>query len=251
MPWIRTEGPVAPNPSAEDLGIRKTGEANMNPIEKTICEIVGTCPPDLASFYEDKGFMGLGEQEIGMLDLAEARQYSEDLAGIPVVKRLGMWALNNANDSNPFGYITTGPCAGCILYLSHDPEPEFRFPSLASFLGSLDIGVDPYDLRADKPWSVELNNEITALLKEDSQESQFLIVTYLPCASELNENNLNALQSHSDFFLREALARFLCVRGKATQLELAETLAKDSVGQVAGAGARAVDAIKKRKHLAT
>lgn len=154
----------------------------MAELAPVISEILGHCPEGLASFYTSDQPDADIKKRAHFLDLDAACEYTKMLIGIPVAGRLGLWALNDANDSNPYCYISKGPCAGAVMLFSHDPEPEIRFFSLASFISSISAVADLEDLRPEPDLSFDLDSEIASLLEEDTDDSAFLLATYLPRA---------------------------------------------------------------------
>jgi len=214
-----------------------------NPV---ISEVLGGCSDELAAFYASNQPKTDIRERAHLLDLNAACEYTKALIGIPVVERLGLWALNEANDSNPYCYISKGPCSGAVIFFSHDPEPEIRFSSLANFVSSISEVNDLESLRPEPGLSFDLDTEIASLLDEDTDDAAFLLATYLPRASRLSAANLSTLGCHPDFLLREAFAWFLQNQGGLDELEIATRLTQDSSPQVARAAKGAVAAIRKR-----
>lgn len=211
-----------------------------------ISEVLGLCPDELASYYSSDLPDSSIREHGYLLDLNAACEYTKMLIGIPVVERLGLWALNDANDSNPYCYISRGPCSGAVILFSHDPEPEIRFSSLAKFISALSEVDDLDDLHPEPGLSFDLDSEIAALLDEDSEDSAFLLATYMPRAGSFSASNLSTLADHPDLLIRESFAGFLKNHGGASELEIATRLSKDGSPQVARAANSAVGAIRKR-----
>lgn len=211
-----------------------------------ISEVLGYCPDELALFYSNDQLDSEIIKRAYLLDLKTASEYSKSLTGIPVVKRLGLWALNDANASNPYCYISKGPCTGAVLLFSHDTEPEIRFSSLANFINSISVVDDLEDLSPELGLCFDLDSEITSLLQEDTDDSAFLLSTYLPSARGISASNLGNLEVHQDMFIREALNGFLQNHGGQNELEVATRLMQDKSPQVARAAKGAVGAIRKR-----
>ncbi|CAN5906957.1 hypothetical protein BH11VER1_BH11VER1_07900 [soil metagenome] len=139
----------------------------MTSPDSIISEVLGHCPADLASFYADNQPQSEVTEWTHILNLNAACEYTKMLNGIPVVDRLGLWALNDANDSNPYCYISKGPCQGGVILFSHDPEPEIRFSSLANFVRAISEAADLEDIRVELDLAFNLDSEITSLLKEE------------------------------------------------------------------------------------
>lgn len=167
-----------------------------------------------------------------------------------MVARLGLWVLDDANDSNPFAYISKGPCAGMVIHFSHDPEPQIEFASLSQFAAAMHSagarGLD-IDEVEKQPISVPLDQFIYELANEGTDDSTFLLTTYLPISAGLQKETKESLIAHDDFFVREAFAGFLAKTPSADDVALAEQLANDRHSQVARAGKAAVAATKRKR----
>jgi hypothetical protein len=223
----------------------------MMSIRGQISDIIGSAPEDLVAFYEQGDFPAYPESRINCLPFEGARQYSSCVNRVSDVERLGLWFLDDANDSNPFAYISKGPCAGMIIHFSHDPEPAITFSSLASFLakmhGAGKLGLDIDDIENDS-LSLPLNKDIYCLAQEDTDEATALITYYLPVCSLLEDQTKASLLEHSDFFVREAFALFLTRVPCENDLEFAEHLANDRHPQVAREGKKALGAVKRKRY---
>src|SRR5687767_8343647 len=95
-----------------------------------VAAVIGSAPADLLAYYDNEVFPVYPDSRINCLPFDKAKDYSQKMRGISVVGILGLWVLDDANDSNPFAYISKGPCAGMIIHFSHDPEPRVAFSSL-------------------------------------------------------------------------------------------------------------------------
>ncbi len=213
--------------------------------------VIGSAPADLLDHCRAGNLPKYPDSRINCLPFEEARNYSRKMQGIPVVDRLGLWVLDDANDSNPFAYISRGPCAGMVIHFSHDPEPELAFPSLERYLASMrdagTRGIDIGDIAVER-MDVALDRDIRELAAEGTDDANFLIVTYLPVTASLESETKERLVSHKDFFVREALAGFLAQRSAAEDVSIAERLAKDRHPQVARAAKAAVAATRRKRH---
>lgn len=216
-----------------------------------ISALIGNAPNDLVAFYRNAvNHPNYPEGRINCLPFQEAKEHTGDMKGISVVDRLGLWVLTDANDSNPYCYITRGPCCGLIIHFSHDPEPEIAFSSLKSFCAALnEAGVRGQDIDEVKKESIglSLDTAMVELSEEDSEDAVFLLTTYLPVCSSLEAGTKSVLVGHADFFVREAFAVFLARIASGQDTALADRLAGDQHPQVARAGKSAVAAIRDRK----
>ena len=213
--------------------------------------VIGSAPADLIAYYDAGIFPVYPDLRINCLPFAKAKEYSEKLKEISVVDRLGLWALDDANDSNPFAFISKGPCAGMIIHFSHDPEPEIAFSSLSHFLASMQDagrrGIDIEDIPAE-PISIPLDDALNELAKENTDAATFLLCTYLPVAAAPAKKTKDHLAAHEDFFVREALAVFLARTPSPEDEAIAVQLAADRHPQVARAGKAALAAVRKKRH---
>lgn len=220
----------------------------MADIAAGIAALLGSAPPDLVAFYESGELPSYPDSRIHLLPFGEARAYTLDMQGVPVFERLGLWALDDANDSNPYAFVSKGPCAGMVMHVSHDGDARVAFANLATFLAALgaagDNGQDIDDLAHDQ-LRLALDAEIENLAREDSEDAIFLISTYLPSSAPLGEVARDALLVHEDFFVREALAGHLARHPRAQDAASAQKLATDAHPQVAAAGKKAVGALRR------
>lgn len=92
---------------------------------------------ELAELYSDEVFPDYPESRIQLLEFDAAFEYTKALVGWLIPDELGLWVLDDANDSNPFCYITKGPCQGAVLHLHHDDESTVDFPDLQSFVAAM------------------------------------------------------------------------------------------------------------------
>src|SRR5580765_2683973 len=160
----------------------------MSNYTSQVAAIIGSAPADLLAYYQAGGFPNYPDSRINCLPFDKARDYSQKMRGISVVDRLGLWMLDDANDSNPFSYISKGPCAGMVIHFSHDPEPEIAFSSLKTFLTAMNDagarGTDIDDIEKEKI-SLPLDQAINELAAEGTDEATFLLTVYLPVAAAL------------------------------------------------------------------
>jgi len=223
----------------------------MSDYTSQLAAIIGSAPADLLAYYQAGALPNYPDSRINCLPFDKAKDYSQEMRGVSVVDRLGLWMLDDANDSNPFAYISKGPCSGMVIHFSHDPEPEIAFSSLTTFLAAMNDagarGVDIDDVKKEN-FSFPLDQVINQLATEGTDEATFLLTTYLPVAAALQKETKERLVSHEDFFVREALAFFLARIPSAEDVTTAALLATDKHPQVANAGNAAVAAIKRKRH---
>jgi len=226
--------------------------SEMSNVAETIKSVLGSAPEDLVDFYNNRLQNKYSNSEFNILRLEKALEYSGNLKGIPIVDRLGLWAINDENDSNPFCYITKGPCSGAVIYFSHDPEPEIKFSSLDSFLKGLEhmekSGLEIDEIETEQNLNFPLSHTINDLCKEDSEEAQFLLCTYMPVCNDLSTETKEKLLNHEDFFVREAFANWIIKNSLAENLPYAKRLANDIHPQVERPGKTAMSTVNRKKH---
>jgi hypothetical protein len=170
------------------------------------------------------------------------------MQGVPVFERLGLWVLDDANDSNPYAFVSKGPCAGMVMHVSHDDDTCIAFASLTAFLEALRaIGESEGDIDdlAYDVLNLGLDAELENLAREDSEDAVFLICAYLPASAPLGEAAQAALLVHDDFFVREALAEYIARNPRAQDADTVRQLAADVHPQVANAGKKATGALRR------
>lgn len=213
-----------------------------------IHQIIGSSPDDLVALYASDSLPRYPDSRVNVLSFEKAAQYTASVARISVVARLGLWFLDDANDSNPYAYISRGPCSGMVIHFSHDDEPRISFRSLASFIAAMHaLGASGGDIDEVTPdvISMPLAEPIRALASENSEDATCLISAYLRICPALDEATAEILLSHGDFFVREALARYILRNPASTLTRVAAALATDRHPQVAAVGKKAQAAIRK------
>src|SRR5215471_4511401 len=105
-----------------------------NDIRNALATCIADPPDDLVALYSSP--LPLNPQlGIKILPLTDAIKYTRAIhEGTLLGKPLGLSVLDDANDSNPFCYVTGGPAKGCILHLYHDGDTAIEYSSLAAFL---------------------------------------------------------------------------------------------------------------------
>ena len=205
-------------------------------------------PPEVREFLDRAAEFNSGPLGIHVLDPAESARQTALLREMEVADRMGLIQLDDANDSNPYCYITSGPAAGMVIHFSHDPEPVIKFPSLDFFAGFL-IALKAQDTALwdteksapEHPDQMALGLALRELAGSDDEHAQFLICTYLPTLRADPAAVLGTLAAHPDFFVRESTAEVLGVARIADSRGLLETLAGDRHGQVKSAAQRSLD----------
>jgi hypothetical protein len=213
-------------------------------------------PAEVIAFLRDVKSPRSLEPRIGLLTLDQSRRYSGALQEFPVGQSLGLIALNDANHSNPFCYISRGIARGMVVHFSHDPEPELRFPDLESFRHSLatvvqdgrDIDELPGEpLRPHKDQQ-ELARTLAEFTGRNDGDTEFLICLLVPLLAPDQAEVIDRLANHESFFVRERTAKFIASHPHPGLRPVAERLALDSHPQVARPGKEALSRVN-REHF--
>ncbi len=205
-------------------------------------------PEDVESFFTRARSLNDPALLINILEPASSAAYTESLRGIPVANRLGLIALDDANDSNPYCLITNGPASGMVVHFSHDPEPKIEFLSLDAFEAFL---VKLHEQRAcifemdaplvSHPDQSLLDASILSLIDEQpSDEVEFLICLYLPLLRGDHAYLLARLATYDNFLVREAVAEAIGSAGLSGSKEILVKLTGDLHPQVQSAAVRAL-----------
>ena len=215
----------------------------------TIEALLGSAPPDLVAYFYAGHFRVRSESRINCLGLEAAATYTTALVGVGLGSRLGLFALDDAEDSNPYCYISRGPCAGAVFHLCHDGACAIQFSSLSSFLTALDaLPKDQdihFDLRPEADIVFDVVPAIEQLISAEDADMDMMIPVYLPVARGLSSDLRSRLATCSDFFVREAFAIWLRDFGTREDLPLAQNLASDSMSQVARPAQQAVARLRR------
>lgn len=211
-------------------------------------------PDEVVAFLAEAQELNNADLGINILSAEQSRSYSEALHGFSATAELGLVALDDANDSNPYCYISNGPAAGMVLHYTHDGAPQIKFESLAAFRAALaelpGNGTTMWDLPFEEFEPVglvsALGSEAAALLSHpDSDHAEFLLCLYMPHTPLEDAELVKALAGHVSFFVREAVAVAIAERPTPELLAVAERLAEDEHPQVARPGKKALGAVKR------
>jgi hypothetical protein len=222
-------------------------------LHDTLSRCVDDPPSDLVAHFISPS-PGDDKLRINLLRLDDAIKYSVAIQKSTLLgKPMGLFALDDANDSNPHCYITRGPARGCILHLRHDGEPTIRFRSLTDFLGVTKTAIaertDVDDLPAIPPTSAVDQNALcertNQLFSTNTDEATAELVVLLQLLDTGRVETVAALARHSDFFVREAVATLISTKPHVELRSVAEELSKDKHPQVARPGKAALSAVKR------
>jgi len=208
---------------------------------------LGNAPENLVSHFETGHFLSRPESRIHCMPLPQALEYTSHVLALPVGDHFGLFALHDGQDSNPHCYVSKGPCSGSIFHLMHDGDCRITHRSLESFLTALNALSDHEsidDLKEDTDLFFDTIPTIQGLLSRD-EDIDILLPVYLPVTKSIPGDLKHQLATSRDFYVREAIASWLNLRGTREDLPLAELLAADNYGQVARPAKLAVSRLQQ------
>lgn len=215
-----------------------------------IAALQGEIPAEVLAFLDRSGQLNSEQAGIHVLDRAGSARYTKDLRCAPVVCQLGPIVLDDANDSNPYCYITQGIASGMVIHVSHDSEPRIKFATLAGFeeflvrlrasgeqLWDTDVPSPPH------PDQAALGEFLRQLASRPVDgEVEFLACIYLPMLREDPGGILELISRSKSFFIRETLADTIAAARIAGSRDLLVHLKADRHPQVRSAAERALAA---------
>lgn len=205
-------------------------------ITQKLEQIIGSAPKDLVEYLSLNIFLKSDELRINCLNLEEGAEYSECLSSFGVGLELGFWVLDDANDSNPYCYISKGPCRGAVIKYSHDSEFDIVFSSISSFVRALTHAsvhcIDIDDLVGEKGVSFDCLDTLKSLSLTDTDEAVTIIDIYLNLTNELDDEIVDSLLKHDDFFVPESLSKWLLKHPESKFTNVAKKLSEHSHVQV-------------------
>ena len=180
---------------------------------------------------------------INILDPQASASMSSSLQTTGIGKHLGLFALDDANDSNPYCYISTGIAAGMVMHFNHDNDLRIEFDSLNAFeaylqqLRSRNQDLDSAELSVPAhPNQIALGAVLSELgLIRDDETVNAILCLYLPLLRGEHAQLLQLLSSHPDFFVREALAAAIGSAKLPESADVIRALVEDQVRQVRSA----------------
>jgi hypothetical protein len=212
-----------------------------------------TIPPDVLDFFARAEELSSPSLAINPLAEDRARTYTTAIRQLAIGDAFGLIALDDANDSNPYCYMSGGPAEGMILHLQHADTSTIKFPSLSSFRDALAdakrAGTHIQDL---KPCRIAPLREQGPLIQflESCMDPRYeggdlLIDVLLPLLNPEHVSLLERLSTHTNFFIRESVAHFIFNNPLLQFQSLAERLAEDRYHQVSNPARQALGSIRK------
>ncbi len=213
-----------------------------------IASVIGAAPTDLVAFYETGNLPSYRNSHINCLSFEKAKEISKQIQ----LPSLGIWILDNANDSNPYAYISVGPCQGMILHIYHDDGSVIAFKSLGDFIEELRrAGESGIDINEIKPQTIifPLDSEIRRLLIELPYDAEFLLNLYLEITETLEWETLQLLVGGSRLSLINSMSTYLWAQ-KTLDPETIDLFANSPDWQAQGALGHWLASNPKIEHLA-
>jgi hypothetical protein len=210
-------------------------------------------PEVVAAFLLEVEALRTPELHINPLSPEEAAQQSDAMAETSIFgELLGLVVLDDANDSNPYCYISRGLGAGMVLHHEHDGTIAIRFPDLASFGEELQSAVargdDIQDLRHPPrlrhPDQATLRAELRARLTGGDDDAEPFARVFLPLLDPADVETLELASAAEDFAIRESAAEVMVRHPLPEHLPLAARLAVDGYAQVRTPARRVLVALK-------
>jgi len=213
-------------------------------------------PDELVSFFLDAVCLRNRELRIHPLTADESRSESAALQETDFGEALGLIALDDANDSNPYCLISRGIGRGMVLYYSHDGSPEIRFADLASFKAALiaacdqNLSIDELPAEPLRPYADQqtLANTLAELNRDDGDTAEFLLCLFVPLLSPEQLPTFEQLGTNASFFVRESIASYIEMHPRPEHQAVAARLAADPHPQVSKVGKKALSCVNRVLH---
>lgn len=210
-------------------------------------------PEVVATFLRELDALRIPELGINPLSPEESARQSAQLAKMsPFAKHLGLIVLDDANDSNPYCYVSRGLATGMVLHHDHEGDVLVRFPDLASFgdeLRKLAVRGDHIDElrfaeRLRLPDQAALRAELRERIAANDKWSEPFVRVFLPLLDPADVETLELAVSARDFYIREAAGHVMARAPLPAHLPLAQRLVVDTHRQVRTPARRVLVALK-------
>lgn len=226
----------------------------MSDIGSELIQVCENPPAELVEYFDTFPIEDYADELIGLLPLADAVGTSLDFRRFhPLAKHLHLVFLDDANTSNHHCYVTAGPLAGCILYLSHDGFSVAVYQSLAEYLDAVKIArsSDTFmeDLHDQQPVNCPDQEALaraagTLLGDEDSNEAVEVLIVLISAMDLQNLPLLEKLVRHPNMYVPEAVAFAMARSPHSALLPIATFISKHAHTQVSDAANRVIAAIQ-------
>ena len=195
------------------LGSARSPQTSGHPSRHATARV--EVPEEVQAFLQQAESAHVQTIGISPLDVERCGTYSAQIRSFdPAFEALGLIALDDSNNSNPYRYITAGPATGMVLLVRHDDAPEIRYASLERFMDALARAkqdqrrfefedFEPVQPLADQEG---LQAFLLSLADRDDELAEgllgVLVPLLLPEASRIYER----LSTHPSLWVRESVA---------------------------------------------
>ncbi|NHZ34030.1 hypothetical protein [Massilia rubra] len=212
---------------------------------------------ELAAYFDrplNPDYVGNFDIELNLLDRAQSEELTTILQDGSLVTIHGGVVLDDGNTSDHHLYLTRGPFAGGILFLPHDSDFwNVAFVSLDAFLDAVKRAWETNTWLSDNhPPTTPLHRDpavlgkfIHDLLDRDEEREECVIQSAIYSLAPVDPDLLMRLAVHPNFLYAEAVAGQIAMYPALALRPLAQWCSEHKVGQVAGAGQRALAAIDR------
>lgn len=209
-------------------------------------------PTELESYFISRPLSEYPDSRIHPLSMSESIERHKEMSEYePIYKELGLFPLDEAEDSNPYCYVSKTPMKGRIFHYTHDDLPLFKFSNIDNWVNALnttgasseDIDNTDYEGRIDAEDVIQLCRHIDSNYNHDSHEYSKSTVHLIQGLDEYCFHLIDKLSKNSDLFIREAVARLIGEKPTATYKKVAERLVSDDYSQVSRLAQNALNAM--------
>lgn len=198
-------------------------------------------PDEIAAYFLEMPVIPRPAQRINPLSKSDSVEMHRMYADFdPIVRDLGLFPLDDANDSNPYCYVSKTPMAGAIFHYCHDGDRRFTHQSINSWVAAMngindnqgidDLVLEPEAVKARS--TAELSYFVMSTFDEVSGLCDEITVHLVQGLDASCRNNLEKMANAKDFFLREAVAECISSKPDPSLKEIAEKLSRDDYPQV-------------------
>jgi hypothetical protein len=212
-------------------------------------QLIRPLPDDISEYFGSLD-ASLTVEWIGLYDAQKALEESLDFRSFhPIVEKFGGIILDDSNTSNHHLYLTVRPLNGMVMILDHDGSSRIVFESLFGFLSAARLAAAKKDYveklhPSESPLcrdQVALNALIESLL--DDPDAGTLISALVPSLELTTSPVANALASHDDNYVSEAIAEAIVRKPSQELHDLAVLRSIHPHGQARNTGQRALAAL--------
>lgn len=210
-------------------------------------------PDELWAYFREAPALACAELDINPLTEDASRAYSRAIHRFDLGKRLGLIALDDANDSNPYCLVTKGLMRGAVLHLCHDDRTSICYASLAEFRSILaeardrGLSIDELPEPPLAPCADQraLSELLVALSAQDREIAAEQLCLYIPLLDPQRVQDVERLAGYRDLYVREEVAKLLERRPRRELEHVAQCLAAEGMPQIAQPALRALERIRR------